>query len=159
MPDAHQHAVLLASHTWREVPMQKLRALVDVLAFTEDDARDELARIAGTWNIRRGWCSTLAAADWLLREGEEPRFVRYWARYLRNFREPTLFEMHLQEWLSPFWLTQLSSATRLSASAVLRDLSPSRQEGWSAKGRKILRALRHPLSTKSDHARRSVEGR
>ena len=32
-PDPRQHAVLLASHSWREVPLQKLRAFVDVLAF------------------------------------------------------------------------------------------------------------------------------
>lgn len=159
MPEPYQHAVLLAAHTWREVPMQKARALVDVLAFTDDAAREHLAGIARRWNIERGWCSTLAAADWLLRGGEEPRFVRYWARYLRSFREPTLFEMHLQEWLSPFWLTQPRTAVRLSRDAVRRDLRPSRHEGWGPKRQKIVRALRHPLSAKSDHIRRSGGGR
>lgn len=159
VPDPKQHAVLLASHTWREVPMHKVRALVDVLAFTEDEARGELTQIAARWKIERGWRSTIAAADWLLREGEEPRFVSYWARYLRSIREPTLFEMHLQEWLSPFWLTQPRTAAKLSGAAVLRDLRPGRHEDWSAKRRKIARALRHPLSAKSDHVRRSIERR
>jgi hypothetical protein len=159
MPDRNQHAVLLVSHAWREVPMQKLRALVDVLALTDDAAREELAQLADRWNIQRGWHSTLAAADWLLRDGLEPRFVRYWARYLRSFRDPTLFEMHLQAWLSPFWLTQPRSAAHLSAAAVLRDLRPSTHEGWREKRRRIARGLRHPLSAKSEHIRRSIEGR
>jgi hypothetical protein len=154
-PDPRQHAVLLASHSWREVPLHKLRAFVDVLAFTADDAREELAEIARRWDFERGWLSTLAAADWLLRDGEEPRFVRYWARYVRQFREPTVFEMHLQAWLSPFSLTRPRIAARLSAGAVLRDLRPrTPQEGWDAKARRTALALRHPLSVKSEHARR-----
>ena len=157
-PDPRHHAILLASHAWREAPMQKLRGLVDVLALTDDDKREELAKIARSWNFERGWSVTLAAADWLLRDAEEPRFVRYWARYVRELREPTVFEMHLQEWLSPFSLTQPRTAIRLSAAAVLRDLRPSRKEGWGSKTRKMGRALRHPLSPKSEHTRRSVEG-
>ncbi len=158
-PDPRHHAVLLASHAWREVPMHKLRQFVDVLAFTDDDAREEQAAIARGWGFERGWSATLAAADWLLRDGEEPRFVRYWARYMRELREPTVFEMHVQGWLSPFSLAPPGIAARLSAAAVLRDLRPSRQEGWGVKGRKMARVLRHPLSPMSEHARRSTEGR
>jgi hypothetical protein len=157
VPDPHQHAVLLASHSWREVPLQKLRAFVDVLAFTDDDTREELAEIARRWDFERGWFSTLAAADWLLRDGDEPRFVRYWARYVRQLREPTVFEMHLQSWLSPFSLTRRGIAARLSAAAVLRDLRPrTPQEGWGAKARRTAVAMRHPLSSKSEHRRRSA---
>ncbi len=158
-PDPRQHAVLLASHAWREVPMQKLREFVDVLAFTDDESREELAGIARRWEFERGWSATLAAADWLLRDGDEPRFVRYWARHMRSLREPTVFETHVQGWLFPFSLTQPRIATRLAAAAVLRDLHPSRQEGWAAKTRKMARALRHPFSPRSEHVRRSVEDR
>lgn len=154
----HQ-AVLLASHAWGEVPMRKVRELVDVLAFTDDDARDELAQVARGWDFGRAWSATLAAADWLLRDAGEPSFVRYWARYMRQLREPTVFEMHLQEWLSPFWLAPPRTAARLSGAAVLRDLRPSSQEGWDAKARRMARALRHPLSPKSEHVRRSIEER
>ena len=158
-PDPHHHAILVATHAWGEVPMRRLRELVDVLALTDDDAREELARLARAWGFDRGWGAILAAADWLLREGEEPRFVRYWARYLRGLREPTVFEMHLQEWLSPFSLTQPRTAARLSAAAVLRDLRPRPKEGWSAKRRRMAHALLHPLSPKSAHDRRSGQGR
>jgi hypothetical protein len=153
-PHPRQHAVLLAAHIWREVPMQKLRSLVDVLAFANDDARAELAQIARGWEFERGWSATLAAADWLLREGEEPRFVRYWARYLRQLREPTVLELHVQAWLSPFSLASPPTAVRLSAAAVGRDFRPSRQEGWRIKARSMARALHHPLAARSEHERR-----
>jgi hypothetical protein len=158
-PDPHQHAVLLASHAWREVPMQKLRALVDVLAFTNDEEREELAELARRWKFERAWAATLAAADWLLREGEEPSFVRYWARYLRQLRDPTVFEMHLQVLLSPFTLAQPRTAVRLSASAVLRALRPRPQEGWTTKARRTAHAVLHPFSAKSGHDRRFRQGR
>jgi hypothetical protein len=158
-PDPHQHAVLLASHIWREAPMQKLRALVDVLAFTNDDDREKLAEIARGWNFERGWSATLAAADWILREGSEPGFVRYWARNLRRLREPTVFEMHLQAWLSPFTLAAPRTAVRISATAALRDLRPRPQEGWAAKARRTAHAVLHPLSARSEHDRRSGQGR
>ncbi len=139
--------------------MQKLRALVDILAFTDDDHREELAEIAGRWKFERGWSATLAAADWLLRDGEEPGFVRYWARNLRGLREPTVFEMHLQGWLSPFTLTEPHTAVRLSAMAALRDLRPRPREGWASKARRTAHAVFHPLSAKSEHDRRSGQGR
>lgn len=160
-PTPRQHAVVLASHAWGELaPLQKLRALVDVLAFTDDDDREELGAIAHRWDFERGWYATLAAADWLLREGEEPGFVRYWARYIRQSREPTRLEVHLQAWLSPFSLTRPGIAARLSAAAVLRDLRPQTpQEGWGAKMRRMAYGLRHPLSPPARHVRRWGERR
>ena len=158
-PDPHQHAVLLAAHDWRDASMQKLRALVDVLAFTNDDDRGKLAEIARRWNFERGWSATLAAADWLLREGKEPGFVRYWARYLRPLREPTVFEMHMQVWLSPFTLAAPRTAVRLSAMAALGDLRPRGQEGWAPKARRTAHAVLHPLAARSEHDRRSGRGR
>jgi Uncharacterised nucleotidyltransferase len=158
-PDPRHQAVLLASHGWREKPMRKLRQLVDVLAFTDDDAREELAGLARSWGFERGWSATLAAADWLLRDGQEPKFVRYWARYMRELQEPTVLQVHVQAWLSPFSLAPPSVATRLAAAAVLRDLRPRTEEGWGAQARKIGRALRHPLSPNSERIRRSIEGR
>jgi hypothetical protein len=159
VPERRQHAMLLASHAWREVPMRKLREFVDVLAFTDDDAREELAELARRWRFERGWAATLAGADWLLRNGEEPRFVRYWARHLRSLREPSLFELHLQGWLSPFSLAAPPTAVRLSSAAVLRDLRPRAQEGWSAKLRRIAHDLGHPLPAKSESGRRTEKGR
>lgn len=126
VPDPDHHALLLASHIWEDVPLQQVRELVDVLAFTDDASRDRLAGLARRWGFERGWTTTLAAADWLLRDGPEPGFVRVWGRYLRALREPSRFELHLQEWLSPFSLARPAIAVRLAAAAALRDLQAGR---------------------------------
>jgi hypothetical protein len=158
-PDPHHHAIVVAAHSWGEVPMRRLRELVDVLALTDDEDRARLAALARTWGFERAWAATLAAADWLLRGGEEPRFVPYWARYLRGLREPTVFEMHLQEWLSPFSLARPAQAVRLSAAAVARDLRPRPEEGWGSKARRMAHGMRHPFAAKTTHDRRSGQGR
>lgn len=154
-PHPDHHALLLASHAWAEVPMRKLRDLIDVMVFVEDARRDELRRLAAQWGFERPWRSTIAVADWLLRGGREPWFVRIWARYLLHLREPTVVEMHLQEWLSPFWLAPTRVAARRMWAAVLRDLQPRPEQTWAEKRRQTVLALRHPLSPKSVHDRRS----
>jgi Uncharacterised nucleotidyltransferase len=154
IPDPRHHALLVAAHSWGEEPMRKLRDLVDVLAMSDDDARDELRRLARRWGFERGWSATLAAADWLLRGGPEPRFVGIWARYLRGLREPTVFEMHVRAWLSPFSLASPLRAVRLSAAALSYDLRPLPYENWDAKLRRTAQAALHPASPTSSHDRR-----
>ncbi len=158
-PHPNYHAVLLASHAWGEIPMRKLRELVDVLVFVDDSQRDELRRLARSWEFDRAWDATLGVADWLLGGAPEPRFVRIWARYLRHLREPTVAEMHLQQWLSPFWLVPPATALRRAGAAFVQDLRPWPRQTWADKGRQALRALLHPLSPKSEHDRRSGVGR
>jgi hypothetical protein len=157
-PHPDHHAILLASHSWGEVPMRRIRELVDVLAFVEDGRRDDLARLARHWRFERAWAATLGVADWILNGEPEPTFVRYWARYLRHLREPTVVEMHLQEWLSPFWLTAPRVATRQALGAVAKDFRPWPDQTWADKRRQMTRALLHPLSPKSAHDRRSGLG-
>ena len=154
-PHRHHHAVVLASHAWGEIPMRKLRQLVDVLAFVEDGDRDELRLLAGSWGIERGWSSTLAVGDWYFRDAPEPRLVGVWAPYLRELREPTVLEMHVQEWLSPFWLTAPKTAIRKALRAALRDLQPAPDQTWGSKLRQMVRAIAHARSSKSEHYRRS----
>ena len=154
-PHPDHHAVLLVSHAWGEVPMRRLRQLVDLFAFVDDGNRPELRRLAARWAIERGWSSTVAIGDWLLRENPEPRLVGVWARYLRELREPTVLEMHVQEWLSPFWLTTPRPAARRAFHAVLRDLQPKPNQTWRAKGRQTVRALAHPRRTRTEHYVRS----
>jgi Uncharacterised nucleotidyltransferase len=158
-PHPNHHAILLASHAWGEIPMRKLRELVDVLVFVDDAQRGELARLARRWQFDRAWNATLAAADWVLGGAPEPTFVRIWARYLRNLREPTVVEMHLQEWLSPFWLVPPRLAIRRTGMAFVRELRPSPEQTWADKRSQTVEALLHPLSPKSAHHRRSVAGR
>jgi hypothetical protein len=154
-PHPSHHAVLLVSHAWGEVPMRRLRQLVDVFAFVDDRDRPELRRLAARWGIERGWSSTLAIGDWLLRGQSEPRLVGIWARYLRELREPTVLEMHVQDWLSPFWLTTPRPAARRTRHAVLRDLRPKPDQSWKAKVRQTTRAVLHPRRMRTEHYVRS----
>lgn len=154
-PNPHHHAVLLVSHAWGEVPMRKLRDLVDVLSFVDDGDRPDIRRQAAAWGIERGCESTLAVADWLLLDSPEPRLVGVWARYLRELREPTVLEMHIQEWLSPFWLTSPPTALRNALRAVLGDLRPRPNQTWGGKLRQTIRAVTHPFSSTSEHYERS----
>lgn len=155
VPDPDHHALLLAAHAWQDVPMRTARELVDVLAFTDDASRDRLVRLARRWGFERGWAATLAAADWLLRDGREPYFVRVWARYLRRLREPSLLELHLQEWLAPFSLARPWPAVRLAAAAALRDLRPAPHESWREKAQRARLGLARPFASQSAHERRS----
>lgn len=157
VPDRRHHALLLAAHAWGEVPMRNVREFVDVLALTDDGDREELLQLARRWDFERGWIATLAVADWLLRGGPEPAFVPVWARYLRSLREPTVFEMHVQEWLSPFTLAPPRTAVRLSAAALFRDLRPGRSEGWGTKFLRMAFALLGAFSRQSAHEQRSRE--
>ena len=154
VPDPRHHALLLAAHAWGEVPMRKLRQLVDIQVFAGLNDAGELERMANGWGFERGWRATLAAGDWLIRGGDEPGFVRLWGRYLRQLRDPTVVEMHIQEYLSPFTLAPPGLALRLSAAAVGRDLRPLPHETWGDKRRRMARAVFHPLSPKSAYDRR-----
>jgi hypothetical protein len=158
-PHPTHHAVLLSMHAWGQVPMQNIRSLIDVLVFANDCERDELSQVAGRWQFRRGWNATLDVTDWLFGDAPEPRLVRLWARYLRDLREPTLLEMHVQEWLSPYWLAPPPTATRLALRALVGDFRPGLGVTWSHKLRRIRGALAHPLASKSEHRRRHGRGR
>jgi hypothetical protein len=138
-----------------EVPHASTAPTGRPFAFVDDGNRPELRRPAARWAIERGWSSTVAIGDWLLREHPEPRLVGVWARYLRELREPTVLEMHVQEWLSPFWLTTSRPAARRAFHAVLRDLQPKPNQTWRAKGRQTVRALAHPRRTRTEHYVRS----
>ena len=156
-PDRRHHALLLAAHAWGEVPMRNLREFVDVLALTDDADRKDLRKLAHRWGFERGWTATLAAADWLLRDGPEPTFVPVWARYLRTLREPTVLEMHVQKWLSPFSFAPPRTALRLSAAAAASDVRPGLSEGWRAKLARMGHAMLGAFSRKSEHERHSSE--
>lgn len=151
VPNPHHHALLVAAHAWGEVPMRKTRELVDVLVLVDDEEREALSDLARRWRFERPWRKTLAAADWLLRAGPAPWFVHTWGRYLRELREPTVLEMHVQEWLAPFSLAPPATAVRLSVAALLRDMRPLPHEDWDAKRRRALRAALHPLAAKSSY--------
>jgi hypothetical protein len=160
VPDPAQHAVLLASHAWGEIPFRRLRQLLDILAFVDGRIPPErLAAAADAWGFRRGWQSTLDVCAWMFSGAPKPLSVRTWARHLETLRDPTVVEMHVQEWVAPFWMMPPRTAARLTAAAVTRDFRPEIGQTWGDKLAQMARALRHPLSSKTDHDRRSARGR
>lgn len=158
VPHRDHQAVLLASHAWGEVVMRHLRELLDVTLFAWGADRADLGRVAARWGFQPGWQTTIDVADWLFFGAPEPSAVRIWARYLRTLREPTVVEMHVQEWLAPFWLVPPRRALRKTASAVARDLRPEPGQTWWEKLRQTVLAIRHPLASESEHDRRSGRG-
>lgn len=160
VPDPAQHAVLLASHVWGEIPFRRLRQLLDIVAFVDGHLQPErLLAAADAWGFRRGWESTLAVCEWMFAGAPRPLSVRTWARHLESLRDPTVVEMHVQEWLAPFWMMPPPTAARLAGAAVTRDFRPAIGQTWGDKLTQIGRAARHPLSSKTEHDRRSGRGR
>ena len=159
-PDPAQHAILLATHAWGEIPFRRLRPLVDIMAFVEDGIDPARLRAgADAWGFARGWQSSLDVCAWMFAGAEKPLSVRTWARHLEELRDPTVVEMHLQEWLAPFWMMPPPTAARLAAVAVTRDFRPELGQTWGDKLRQIGRAVRHPFSSKTAHDARSGRGR
>ena len=160
VPDPAQHAVLLASHVWGEIPFRRLRQLIDILAFVDGRiAPERLSAAADAWGFRRAWQSTLDVCAWMFAEAPKPLSVRTWARHLETLRDPTVVEMHVQEWLAPFWMMPPWTASRLATAAVTRDFRPEIGQTWGDKLAQIGRAFRHPFSSKTEHDRRSGRGR
>lgn len=154
-PNPLHHAVLLASHAWGEIPMRRIRQLLDPIAFVDGHDRSPYRAAARAWQFERGWDTILGVADWLFDHGDPPLALRTWARYLRELREPTVLEMHVQEWLAPFSMTRPATALRISGAAVARDFRPDLGQTWGQKLRRILNSLVHPFSSKSEHQRRT----
>lgn len=157
VPDPHHQAVLLAAHVWSVRAMRQLRELMDVAVYSDGLDRSELEALARRWQFAQGWRTTTAVLDWLMVEGAEPSAIKVWARYLRDLREPTVLEMHLQEYLAPWWMVPPRRALQCVLAAIAHDFSPQPGQTPSVKLRQIARAASHALSSKSDHVRRSAD--
>ena len=82
-----RHAVALAVHAWAHVPLGRLCRLVDVAALSQGADRDELARIARSWDVERLWHTTQATIDSLFGDRRRPLVGHLWARHLWDVRE------------------------------------------------------------------------
>lgn len=154
-PAPHQHAILIAAHGWTHIPLQTVRELIDVMvAADETDPRD-LDRLATQWGFGKAWRSIVDAAEWLFDGGRKPMSVRLWARHLAAPREPTVAELYVRNWLSPFWLVSPGRALQRTAGAIGSDFKPEPGETWRHKRRQALLALRHPYSPQSEYAART----
>lgn len=111
-PAPAHHALLLAGHAWAERPLERFRDLIDVAVMSQGVDSRELDQTAAGWGWGRVWQTTRAAIDWLLEDAPQPAPLRLWARHLARFSEPTVMELQLRRWLSPFWSLPPGSALR-----------------------------------------------
>ena len=149
-PAPVDHAVLLAVHAWAHQPLGRARDLVDVGAFRADADSEEIARAARTWDVLPLWRTTIQALDAFL-EGRRTLPLRLWAAHLAELRDQTVFEAHLERILAPFWGLPLGRAARRSGAALLAELRPAFDEGWSEKLRRTTIALRRPSASVKAH--------
>lgn len=154
-----EHTLVVAAHGWVHEPLGRIRDLLDVAAMAEGLDLDELDAIADRWGIRRLWRSTVAVADALLDpHGRSTAAQRSWARNLASVRERTVFEAHLEGWISCFWSAPRRSALPLAFSNVLWDLRPAAGESWGDKLSRSRRAVMAARSPKSVHDGRLGRG-
>jgi Uncharacterised nucleotidyltransferase len=148
-----QHAVLLAVHSWAHEPLRRLRDVVDIAAMARGADRNELRRVARRWRVERLWRTTIAAVDSIFGDRPTPWALRLWAQNLARARERTVFENHLQRWLSDFWAMPVETATARVPRTFLDEIRPEEGETWKAKASRSALALRHAARPRSRHDR------
>jgi hypothetical protein len=152
LPDS-MHALALAAHSWAHLPLRRLLDLVDVAAVADGVPVGELAGLAERWGIGRIWGTSIAVTDEVLLGGGATAAGVLWGRHLAAARERTVFESHLERWLSPLWAHALPGALREIGPRILDEIRPGQGEGWRDKNARILRASRNALTSRSEHDR------
>ncbi|MEX0815870.1 MAG: nucleotidyltransferase family protein [Gaiellales bacterium] len=149
-----QHAVVLAVHSWAHEPLARLGHLVDIAAILDGTDRNAAAEIAGAWGVRSLWDTTLDVADavFLGRRGRAG-VLNVWARHLRAARERTVFEHHVERWMSGFWALPAGKAARQTAEELWWDIRPTPGESWRRKLSRTGRAFRDAFVPRSEHDR------
>jgi hypothetical protein len=151
-PGPAHHALLVAAHSWTEVPLRRILDLVDVALLHEEAEPDALAEAAALWQLEGVLRTTLAAANTFLFERSSlPWHVRLWTGDLRSVRERTVFMDHVRRLLSPFAALPFRRAWRLAALALVKEVRPSQGESWGAKARRAGRAAIHAFRRVSAH--------
>jgi hypothetical protein len=134
--------------------------MVDLAALLPEVDRDEALTVARELGAERLWKATLHACEaLLLRDGSPTLAERTWARSLRHVRDRTVFEAHIEDWVSPFWILPPARAAAASATALAREVMPGEDETWGTKWRRTRLALAHAFMRKSQHDRELQERR
>jgi putative nucleotidyltransferase-like protein len=150
LPPEH-HALLLAVHSWAHEPLRRMRDLVDVAAVLRGADRDEIQRLARAWRVQRLWATTLGVVDALFSDGRTSGALNLWAQNLRNMRERTVLESHLEHWISDFWALPIHSATMRLPATLLSEIRPGRDENWPTKLARSALAVRNAARRRSQH--------
>lgn len=150
LPAAH-HALVIAAHSWIELPLRRLSDLVDALAVSAASDRREVDLLATSWRIDRVWNTTRAAAEALILGEGDPLSLRLWARDLRAVRDRTVLEEHVRRAASTFWALPAHRAALESARALARDATPTPPETWASKLKRTRQAMLNPSRPAAEH--------
>jgi hypothetical protein len=148
-----EHALVLALHSWAHAPLTRLSHLIDVALVAHQTDRERIDRLAARWNVSSVWHSTATATDALFAGGRVPLSLRTWARNAAAVRERTVFEAHLERWLSAFWCVSTTDALRATRRRLHAELRRSPDETWRTKRLRTRAAIRNASKRLSDHQR------
>lgn len=144
------HALVLAGHMWREVPLARLGHVLDVLLMWRTAAPGEAERVARRWGVDLLWSVTLASARRvLLDERVDGAAPEVWTRGLESVRERTVVESKLAQLLGPFWALRGRAAVTAAAKVLGSELRPAPGESWGIKAKRTLGALRQGFRRRS----------
>lgn len=130
LPPAH-HALIVAAHMWREVPLARLGQLIDVRVLSLEAEADELERLSSDWGLRRLWTKTDGTARRVLdREQELARAGRFRAKRLETISEVTVIEAKIAELAAPFRGLPPGKAFVATARELLSEVVPQPDETW-----------------------------
>ena len=147
-----RHALVVAAHALAHAPLARIGDMLDVALLADRADRETMAELAAAWNMRKVWSATMDAVDALLLETKSPRLaLNTWARHLVTARERTVFESHLEDWLSSFWALPFPIGLWALAAELASEALPVDGEAWSMKLRRSATALRHAFVAKSEH--------
>jgi hypothetical protein len=145
------HAVVLAAHAWAHRPFRRLLDLVDVAVVAETCDRRVLELSAKAAGIQRIWSATIRATDAVLDGSVASGAVLLWARHLRQTRERSVFESHLERLLSPFWCQSAFPALAELGTRIVHELVPAEGETWGEKAERARRAARNAFVSRTVH--------
>jgi len=151
--DAADHALVLAAHSWAHLPLRRLLELIDTATLAREADPNDIEARAEACGFQRVWSTTKASVDSLFYGAPRSSAQRLWARHLADVRERTVFESHVERWLSPFWSLPLARATSALGSTARAEIGPAEGETWQGKLARMRRALRNASASRSEHER------
>jgi hypothetical protein len=146
-----EHALLLAAHAWAHEPLGRIGHLLDIAVTLRRTTPEEVAALARRWRCARLWRATGAAVRAVIEGDGRSAGVALWARHLRAARERTVFESHLQDWLSPLWGLPQARGAGAAVGALVEDARREGGEPWRAKLDRARVAVGHAGVARSEH--------
>jgi putative nucleotidyltransferase-like protein len=150
LPPAY-HAIVVAAHSWAHLPLRRIQELADVAALMELTDRSEADALAQRWGASGFWNTTMAVVESLFYGKPQPRAQRVWARHLAAARERTVFEVHLERWISPFSTLPARKALPRLVETIGNELRAAENETWREKAARARLAFLNAARPRSLH--------